>query len=345
MLFAKSISPTSLLPALLVVALAGCGQADEKPAAAPPPAVVEPPSQAQQAGQAEAADRADGLDLSDVPVSTVTMGAFPYLSLPDGYRTAEASTFDLDRAPFWVGNEFHWVEGRVHQAAIFADPGKQFAELELQNYVDEMLDRVGAVLLSEADEIPMHLATGAGLDEATRLKYRAGLGHFYSRPVKTYVVRRADGDIWVHFTSHERGASWIIARSAEYDPTIRLLSGVELKRLIDADGRAIIHVNFGSGDAVVHEASMPQLEQVALLLKRNPDLSLSVNGHTDSQGSAERNLVLSRERAQAVTEILRNHGIDGDRLRAEGFGDAEPIADNATAAGRARNRRVELVKR
>ncbi|MGO3128037.1 MAG: OmpA family protein [Luteimonas sp.] len=283
--------------------------------------------------------------MSVLPVSTVSIGSFPYLSLPEGYRTSEDSTVERDRAPFWTGKDFEWVEGRVHQAAIFAEPGTTFSDFELRSYVDAMLDRIGAVLVAEQDGIPMHQAAEAGLDEAVRMKYRAGLGHFYTSPVRTYVVRRADGNVWVHFSTHERGANWIIARSAHYDPTIRLLSGVELKRLIDADGRAIIHVNFGSGDAVVQSDSLPQLEQLVLLLNRNPDLSLSINGHTDSQGDAARNLALSTARAEAVTDALRQHGIEASRLVAEGFGEAEPLADNATAEGRARNRRVELVRR
>src|SRR5690606_29486323 len=211
---------------------------------------------------------------------------------------------------------------------------------------DEMLDRIGAVLVAaEEAGVPTHLATRYGLDEAARMKYRAGLGHFYSRPVRTYVVRRADGDVWIHYSSHERGANWIIAKSAHYDPTIRLLSGVELKRLIDEDGRAIIHINFGTGDALIQPDSVPQLEQVVLLLNRNPDLSLAINGHTDSQGSAERNAALSLERAQAVVDALREHGIAADRRAAEGVGATTPAPANAPADGRARSRRVELVRR
>lgn len=343
MLFAKSIPSTGLLVVLTFFMVAGCGKADDVP-------VVTPATPAETGEEAESQDVTgedgqDGFDLSGLPVSTVTLGEFPYLALPDEYRTTDASSFDLERVPFWTGESFHWVEGRVHQAAIFADAGKAFSELELHTYMDEMLDRVGAVLVSEVPAIPVHLASQNGLDEAMRMKYRAGLGHFYSQPVRTYIIRRADGDVWVHFSSHERGANWIIAKSAHYDPTIRLLSGVELKRLIDADGRALIHLNFGSGDAIVQDDSVPQLEQVALLLSRNPELSLAINGHADSQGSSERNMALSLERAEAVVDALRQHGIAGDRLSAEGFGDTVPVADNASMEGRASNRRVELVRR
>ena len=342
LLCARPLPALLLALALPLLLAAGCS-GDEAPVPQAPVASTAP---AEPEEETETEAEATGFDLSALPVSTVTLGAFPYLSLPDGYRTTDDTTFELDRAPFWTGDTFEWVEGRVHQAAIFAAEGQTFAELELRTYVDEMLDRIGAVLVAAEDQgIPTHEATRHGLDEAARLKYRAGLGHFYSRPVRTYVVRRADGDVWIHYSSHERGANWIIAKSAHYDPTIRLLSGVELKRLIDEDGRAIIHINFGSGDALIQPDSVPQLEQVVLLLNRNPDLSLAINGHTDSQGSAERNAALSLERAQAVVDALREHGIDAGRLVAEGFGDTMPVADNASAEGRARNRRVELVRR
>lgn len=349
MLCAKPLTAFLLAFALCALSATGCSGADDAPASPSQAAGPEQDGNGSQAGDVDTdSDQvADtGFDLSALPVSTVAIGDFPYLSLPSGYRTSDASTFDLDRAPFWIGEGFEWVEGRVHQAAIFADQDHDFAELELGTYVDEMLDRIGAVLVAaEESGVPTHLAAQHGLDEAARMKYRAGLGHFYSRPVRTYVVRRADGNVWIHYSSHDRGANWIIAKSAHYDPTIRLLSGVELKRLIDEDGRAIIHLNFGTGDAVIQPDSIPQLEQVVLLLNRNPQLSLSINGHADSQGSAECNMALSLERAQAVVDALREHGIAGERLIAEGFGDTEPVADNATAEGRARNRRVELVRR
>jgi OOP family OmpA-OmpF porin len=68
-----------------------------------------------------------------------------------------------------------------------------------------------------------------------------------------------------------------------------------------------------------------------------------VEGHTDSQGSESYNQALSERRANTVLNYLVSNGIDGDRLSASGFGENSPVADNATAEGRARNRRVDLV--
>jgi outer membrane protein OmpA-like peptidoglycan-associated protein len=81
------------------------------------------------------------------------------------------------------------------------------------------------------------------------------------------------------------------------------------------------------------------------LLNANPDLKLTVEGHTDNVGSPAHNQTLSQGRANAVVGALMAQGIDLGRLQPKGFGQAKPIADNATEGGRAKNRRVELVKR
>jgi len=80
------------------------------------------------------------------------------------------------------------------------------------------------------------------------------------------------------------------------------------------------------------------------LLQQNADLKLRVEGHTDSQGNGAANQALSEKRAQAVVAWLTGKGISASRLTAKGFGATKPVADNSTDDGRAKNRRVELVK-
>ncbi len=85
------------------------------------------------------------------------------------------------------------------------------------------------------------------------------------------------------------------------------------------------------------------LRVLASNLQRYPDSNVMVIGHTDNTGSAAYNQDLSERRAQAVTSILRAEGVPGSRLRAVGRGEDQPIASNLTAAGRAQNRRVDIV--
>jgi len=75
----------------------------------------------------------------------------------------------------------------------------------------------------------------------------------------------------------------------------------------------------------------------------NPTIHIRINGHTDNTGNENDNLVLSQKRARAVAQFLADHGIDVRRLSYKGLGSSAPIADNTTEAGRAANRRTEIV--
>lgn len=101
-------------------------------------------------------------------------------------------------------------------------------------------------------------------------------------------------------------------------------------------------VAFNSGSANLKAESYESLDQVVELLKANPDLRLKLSGYTDNSGNAESNLALSKQRAGAVKAYLVSKDIAEGRLEAEGYGIANPRADNSTAEGRALNRRVEL---
>ena len=101
-------------------------------------------------------------------------------------------------------------------------------------------------------------------------------------------------------------------------------------------------VAFNSGSANLKEESFESLNQVVELLKSNPELRLKLSGYTDNSGNAQSNLALSKQRAAAVKAYLVSQDVAADRLEAEGYGIANPRADNSTAEGRALNRRVEL---
>jgi OOP family OmpA-OmpF porin len=101
-------------------------------------------------------------------------------------------------------------------------------------------------------------------------------------------------------------------------------------------------VNFETGKAVLLPESQGILDQVAQSLVDNPGVNVEVGGHTDNTGHAELNVRLSQARANTVREYLIGKGVDGGRITARGYGQEKPVADNATAAGRAANRRVEL---
>lgn len=118
-----------------------------------------------------------------------------------------------------------------------------------------------------------------------------------------------------------------------------------LKNEIESSGRVSVYgINFETGKAAITPESEPVLAQVQKLLDENGDLKLRIEGHTDNVGARAANQALSAQRAAAVRGWLVAHGISEDRLTTQGFADAKPLADNSTEEGRAKNRRVDLVK-
>ncbi len=122
--------------------------------------------------------------------------------------------------------------------------------------------------------------------------------------------------------------------------------GKSMREQLDETGRIVTHgILFDSDSYVIKGESFKTLKDIGQLLEDDASLRLSIEGHTDSDGSEEHNTELSQNRAKAVVNYLaQNYGISADRLEARGWGESKPIDTNDTAEGKANNRRVELVK-
>ncbi len=103
--------------------------------------------------------------------------------------------------------------------------------------------------------------------------------------------------------------------------------------------------NFDFNKATLKPEGKAKLDEAVALMNKHPDMHVSADGYTDSIGSDAYNMKLSQRRAEAVVSYLTSKGIAASRLTAVGHGKANPVADNKTEEGRARNRRVELVVR
>ena len=102
------------------------------------------------------------------------------------------------------------------------------------------------------------------------------------------------------------------------------------------------YVTFETAKASLTPLSRYQLGDVANVLKDNPELRIELRGHTDNTGDEEANMALSQSRAATVFNYLVEKGIGADRLVSTGYGETQPIGDNATEDGRQQNRRTEL---
>jgi len=117
-----------------------------------------------------------------------------------------------------------------------------------------------------------------------------------------------------------------------------------MARLVEQGHVVLPDLVFATGAAALDPGRYPSLDQLAAYLAAHPGLVVAVVGHTDSIGKLERNIALSKRRAQSVrTRLIENYGISAARIQAEGMGYLAPIASNLTAEGREANRRVEVI--
>ncbi len=161
----------------------------------------------------------------------------------------------------------------------------------------------------------------------------------------TILYERQDVSITAHFTQNARNL-WATLYKGEFNEIRVADAGAAIKDM-GSDLKTNCHVAiygvlFDFNKSSLQPASDPVLQQILDLLKKNPAQKIEVQGHTDNVGGDAYNQTLSEARAKAIVAWLTQHGIAGDRLTAKGFGKTRPVADNATDAGRAKNRRVEI---
>ena len=133
--------------------------------------------------------------------------------------------------------------------------------------------------------------------------------------------------------------------AAPIPASAQVVSANELLQELNENGFVTLYINFDTSKADLKQDGVAAVKEIATLLKTNPTLKLSVEGHTDNVGDAASNKKLSEARAKSVTAAIVASGIEAARLSAAGFGQDKPVADNRTEEGRAKNRRVELVKK
>ena len=171
---------------------------------------------------------------------------------------------------------------------------------------------------------------------------------FNKRALKVYL----NGSRIVNIPNCARPQYFTLQRSIWADhrnlmTNVRLCKGaVPLYNRLITDGKIITYaITFDIGKANIKPESMTEINRIAQLMKDNGDLKFEVQGHTDNTGTVAGNQKLSEQRAQAIVNKLVEMGIDANRLSAKGMGQSAPLADNSTDEGRAKNRRVEFVKK
>ena len=176
---------------------------------------------------------------------------------------------------------------------------------------------------------------------------------FNGRDENSYqAVTMRKGDQWIQVTANSGGdndgvtfytfkAIAVSLMKQDMEATAEAIASE-----LQTSGRmALYGIQFATNSAAITSESDKVLGEIATLLKNQPDWKITVEGHTDNVGAKAANKALSQKRAESVVVWLGDHAVDRSRLAAAGFGDTKPVQDNTTEEGRAKNRRVELVKR
>ena len=347
-----------MLLLMLALGLAACGKRDEPagtdaPASTAETAATEAEVDATAAAVddlAAAAPVPQEFDPASVPESTASLPPFPFFKEPDGL----ASTFDdkdrhssFDREHMIAGDKVVAVEGKVFRDRFqLTNPEqREYSAIEFQRNYADAVAALGGVEVSGA-QYTNEINDAFGGREAVDRHYH-GTCASDGCENHTYLIRQAGKEYWIQVSTGAiplHGELVVLERQA-MTSKLAFLDAAAMKSKLDADGRVALYVNFDTDKATLRPDATPVVAEIAKLLQADPVLALSIDGHTDATGSAERNRELSKQRSDAVVAALVARGIDAARLTAQGFGSDRPLVPETDDAARAKNRRVELVKR
>ncbi len=242
-----------------------------------------------------------------------------------GYYISKAETKEFDAHKFFDGKKLVTIEGNVN--IVIYSPKESLnpkpSELQIRRNYSNAIKKIGGKILFEGR---------TELYEDNR----------YNREVLTAIIVRENVEVWTDVWS--MGDEYYVT-VVEKQLMRQDIAASDMLDAINKNGFIALDIHFDTGKSTIKPESEPIVEQIVQLLKDNADLKLSVEGHTDNVGDAKSNLKLSEERARSVVGALTKAGIQGSRLSAAGFGQDRPVADNRSEEGRAKNRRVELVKK
>jgi OmpA-OmpF porin, OOP family len=147
-------------------------------------------------------------------------------------------------------------------------------------------------------------------------------------------IEKGNGKIWLRVIEKKAMEQFVVA------------DATALGKGIQSEGHVAVYgINFDTAKSTIKPESAQAISEIAKLLTADPGLKVILVGHTDNVGSIESNMKLSQDRAEAVLQsLVKDHGISASRLKSAGCGLFAPVASNDTEEGKAKNRRVELVK-
>jgi len=157
-------------------------------------------------------------------------------------------------------------------------------------------------------------------------------------------VVKGKNETWVRIESGCTGVDYTMY-IIEKEVMNQDITASDILSALNTDGYIALDILFDTGKATIKAESQSIVDEIYNLLNTNATLKVSIEGHTDNVGDAASNKKLSEARAKAVMDALITKGIKKERLSSAGWGQEKPVADNRSEEGRAKNRRVEIVKK
>lgn len=257
----------------------------------------------------------------------------PLVSGPVGYDSAnEASVKEFDTFTSGLAGEFicNSKDKKCDNSVPGFMAGKFIAEGKVTRltYVNLKNPASDLAILRSYEHIFKQLG---GIKLTSDLAPVKGTHLFYVDRVKTWMI--------LDNVSPKVYLTFLEQKSFE-----QIVTAGQLADQINKQGFVNLNVNFVTNKSLIKDGDKLAINEVVALLKEDPKLRLSVEGHTDNVGNAAANKTLSQARSDSLVAYIVAAGISANRLVARGFGSESPISDNRTDEGKAKNRRVELVK-
>lgn len=278
------------------------------------------------------------------------IGNFPFITAPSGLAIANekdgvSEFFDYETMQNYIGGSVYTTEGKLGILAFEGKGGKDFNQKLFDKSVYDYMDKIGAKKIYQGD-FPQDENDKAKLEKNmwSGKHGTSGLLRESDSPFAVYAFKNNGKKYMVNIQSNSAQGNVFIMELKDFVQTIEKYSAAQMKTDIDKTGKAVLHINFDTDKASLQADGQKAVDEIFALLDTDPKLKLSIEGHTDNSGTAERNKKLSTERANTVMYALAGKGIDIKRLKASGFGAEKPLKTNNSEENKAENRRVELVK-
>lgn len=349
--------PTTLLLFLaLATSLTACKR--EEAVLAPSAATAEAPAPAQAPATAPAeatkpvVTAAPAFQIETVAVTDKQLPPFPYLSMPSSLATGDFTNVEseFDAAHVIAGSQLRRVEGKISFRWFPLREAKLSPLAAYRNY-DTAIKKLGA---TRVDTVQPNnedfIARNGGDSDAIDRKVA---DEMLSQPddaeipgFQQYLIRTPQTNIWItmFFSNVNTRFGVRVIEEKGMDQVVSTVPAAELSDALKKKGHVTLYLNFDTDSHLIRQDSLPAIEEIAKLLQGQPALKLRVEGHTDMTGDAAHNRALSLARAQAVVQAIIAKQVSANRLSSAGKGPDQPLADNATEEGKAKNRRVELVR-